>query len=426
MKKLFLFSLLLISISLQAQDIYIQCGKLIDTKNGKVLTNKTIIVSAKTIKSVEDGFISPTNSSDKVIDLKTKTVMPGWIDMHVHLEGETSPTAYLEEFTLNDADIAYDAEVFAKTTLLAGFTTVRDLGGTGVNVSLRNAIKAGKVIGPRIFTVEKSLASTGGHADPTNGYRKDLMGNPGPKEGVVNSVEDARQAVRQRYKNGADWIKITATGGVLSVAKSAGNPQFTQEEIEAIVSTAKDYGMKVAAHAHGDEGMQRAVKAGVKTIEHGTEMSDATMDLMIKYNAYLVPTITAGKTVEENAKKPNYYPAIVVPKALAIGPKIQGTFAKAYKKGVPIAFGTDAGVFQHGLNAREFVYMTEAGMPIMKALQSATITNAMLLDMDKQIGSIENGFLADIIATNDDPTQNVSTVNNVIFVMKEGVVYKSN
>ncbi|WP_309612624.1 amidohydrolase family protein [Flavobacterium sp.] len=426
MKKLFLFSLLLISISLQAQDTYIQCGKLIDTKNGKVLTNKTIIVSDKIIKSIEDGFVNPTNTTDKVVDLKIKTVMPGWIDMHVHLEGETSPTAYLEEFTLNDADIAYDAEVFAKTTLLAGFTTVRDLGGTGVNVSLRNAIKAGKVIGPRIFTVEKSLASTGGHADPTNGYRKDLMGNPGPKEGVVNSVEDARQAVRQRYKNGADWIKITATGGVLSVAKSAGNPQFTQEEIEAIVSTAKDYGMKVAAHAHGDEGMQRAVKAGVKTIEHGTEMSDATMDLMIKYNAYLVPTITAGKTVEENAKKPNYYPAIVVPKALAIGPKIQGTFAKAYKKGVPIAFGTDAGVFQHGLNAREFVYMTEAGMPIMKALQSATITNAMLLDMDKQIGSIENGFLADIIATNDDPTQNVSTVNNVIFVMKEGVVYKSN
>ena len=426
MKKLFLFTLLLISISLQAQDTYIQCGKLIDTKNGKVLNNKTIIVSAKTIKSVEDGFINPTNSSDKVIDLKTKTVMPGWIDMHVHVEEQTNPNAYLEEFTLNDAEIAYNAEGFGKATLLAGFTTVRDLGGTGVNVSLRNAINAGKVIGPRIFTAEKALASTGGHADPTNGYRKDLMGNPGPKEGVVNSAEDARQAVRQRYKNGADWIKITATGGVLSVAKSSGNPQFTQEEIEAIVSTAKDYGMKVAAHAHGDEGMQRAVKAGVKTIEHGTEMSDATMDLMIKYNAYLVPTITAGKTVEENAKKPNYYPEIVVPKALAIGPKLQGTFAKAFKKGVPIAFGTDAGVFQHGLNAREFVYMNEAGMPVIKALQSATITNAMLLDMDKQIGSIENGFLADIIATNDDPTQNVLTVNNVIFVMKEGVVYKSN
>jgi imidazolonepropionase-like amidohydrolase len=426
MKKLFLLSLLLVTAVLQAQDTYIQCGKLIDTKNGKVLTNKTIIVSGKTIKSIQDGFVNPTNTTDKVIDLKNKTVMPGWIDMHVHLESQTSPTEYLDEFTLNDADIAYNAEGYAKATLMAGFTTVRDLGGSGVNVSLRNAINAGKVVGPRVFTAEKALASTGGHADPTNGYRKDLMGNPGPKEGVVNSVEDAKQAVRQRYKNGADWIKITATGGVLSVAKSAGNPQFTQEEIEAIVATAKDYGMKVAAHAHGDEGMQRAVKGGVKTIEHGTEMSDATMELMIKYNAYLVPTITAGKTVEENAKKLNYYPAIVVPKALAIGPKIQGTFSKAYKKGVPIAFGTDAGVFQHGLNAREFIYMTEVGMPIMKALQCATTTNAMLLDMDKQIGSIEAGYLADIIATNEDPTQNVSTVTNVVFVMKDGVVYKSN
>ncbi len=424
MKKLLFISLLLIFGSTKAQDIYIQCGKLIDTKNGKVLTNKTIVVSGKIIKSIQEGFLLPTNSNDKIIDLKTRTVMPGWIDMHVHVEGETSPTAYLEEFTLNDADVAYNAEVFAKTTLLAGFTTVRDLGGTGVNVSLRNAINAGKVIGPRIFTAEKALASTGGHADPTNGYRKDLMGNPGPKEGVVNSIEDARQAVRQRYKNGADWIKITATGGVLSVAKSAGNPQFTQEEIEAIVATSKDYGMKVAAHAHGDEGMQRAVRGGVKTIEHGTEMSDVTMDLMIKYNAYLVPTITAGKTVEENAKKPNYYPAIIVPKALAIGPKIQGTFAKAYKKGVPIAFGTDAGVFQHGLNAREFIYMSEAGMPIMKALQAATTTNAMLLDMDKRIGSIEPGFLADIIATDSDPIENVNAVTNVIFVMKEGVQYK--
>ena len=406
------------------QDTYIHCGKLIDTKNGKVLTNKTIIVSSKLIKSIEDGFVTPTAATAKVIDLKSKTVMPGWIDMHVHFENQTSPTAYLDEFTLNDADIAYDAEGFAKTTLMAGFTTVRDLGGSGVNVSLRNAINSGKVIGPRIFTVEKSIASTGGHADPTNGYRKDLMGNPGPKEGVVNGIEEARQAVRQRYKNGADWIKITATGGVLSVAKSGSNPQFTQEEIEAIVSTAKDYGMKVAAHAHGDEGMQRAVRGGVKTIEHGTEMSETTMNLMIQYNAYLVPTITAGKFVAEKAAVPSYYPAIIVPKALAIGPKIQATFGKAYKKGVPIAFGTDAGVFPHGENAKEFIYMTEAGMPFMKALQSATITNAQLLDMDQKIGVLEPGFMADIIATNEDPSQNINTVTNVVFVMKEGVKYK--
>ena len=424
MKKLLLFSSLLITSIIFGQETYIQCGKLIDTRNGKVLGNKTIIIFGKTIKSVEEGFVNPTNSNTKVIDLKTKTVMPGWIDMHVHLEEQTSSAAYLEKFTLNDADIAYNAEGFGKATLMAGFTTVRDLGGTGVNVSLRNAINAGKVIGPRIFTAEKAIASTGGHADPTNGYRKDLMGNPGPKEGVVNSVEDARQAVRQRYKNGADWIKITATGGVLSVAKSSSNPQFTQEEMEAIVATAKDYGMKVAAHAHGDEGMQRAVKAGVKTIEHGTEMSEATMDLMIKNNCYLVPTITAGKTVEENAKKANYYPAVIVPKALSIGPKIQGTFAKAYKRGVPIAFGTDAGVFEHGKNAKEFIYMTEVGMPVIKAIQAATITNAMLLDMDKQLGVLESGYLADIIATDADPTQDISTVLTVAFVMKEGMVYK--
>jgi imidazolonepropionase-like amidohydrolase len=425
MKKLLLLFLLFCTVVSFAQETYIYCGKLIDTRNGRVLINKTIVVSGKTIKNIEDGFIIPLDTNTKIIDLKAKTVMPGWIDMHVHLEGETSPTAYLEEFTLNDADVAYNAEVLAKTTLMAGFTTVRDLGGTGVNVSLRNAIRSGKIIGPRIFTVEKAIGSTGGHADPTSGYRKDLMGNPGPKEGVVNSIDDAKQAVRQRYKNGADWIKITATGGVLSMAKSGSNPQFTEEEIAAIVSTAKDYGMKVAAHAHGDEGMQRAVKAGVKTIEHGTEMSEATMDLMIKNNAYLVPTITAGKAVAENALKKDYYPAIIVPKALAIGPRIQATFGKAYKRGVPIAFGTDAGVFEHGLNAKEFIYMVEAGMPIMKAIQSATITNAMLLDMDKQIGVIEPGYFADIIATELDPTQDINTVLKVIFVMKEGVVYKS-
>jgi imidazolonepropionase-like amidohydrolase len=426
MKKALLLAFVITATITTAQNTYILCGKLIDTRSGKVQTNKTIIVTDKTITRIEDGFILPKNTKDKTIDLKTKTVMPGWIDMHVHLEEETSPTSYLEEFTLNDADVAFNAEVIAKKTLMAGFTTVRDLGGSGVNVALRNAINSGKVTGPRVFTAEKSLASTGGHADPSNGYRKDLMGNPGPKEGVVNSVEDACQAVRQRYKNGADWIKITATGGVLSMAKSGTNPQFTEEEMLAIVTTAKDYGMKVAAHAHGDEGMRRAVIAGVKTIEHGTEMSEATMDLMIKNNCYLVPTITAGKTVEENAKKPNYYPEIVVPKALSIGPRIQETFAKAYKKGVPIAFGTDAGVFEHGQNAREFIYMTEAGMPIMKAIQCATITNALLLDMDKKIGVLEAGYLADIIATNEDPTADVKTVTDVIFVMKDGVVYKSN
>ena len=309
--------------------------------------------------------------------------------------------------------------------MLAGFTTVRDLGGTGVNVSLRNAINSGDIIGPRIYTSEKSLGTTGGHADPTNGSSRKLMGNPGPKEGVVNSIDDAKKAVRQRYKNGADCIKITATGGVLSVAKSGQNPQFTFEEIKAVVETANDYGMHVAAHAHGDEGMYRAVLAGVKTIEHGTLMSERTMDLMMKKNSFLVPTITAGKQVEEKARIPGYYPDIIVPKALAIGPKIQSTFGKAYKRGVPISFGTDAGVFPHGLNAKEFTYMVEAGMPEGECIQSATITNAKILKKEDLLGQIASGYYADIIATNDDPLDDISTLQNVVFVMKSGLVYKS-
>ena len=370
------------------------------------------------------GILPIQNPEDVVIDLKTKTVMPGLIDMHVHLEQETNPKRYLQKYTLNDADVAFNSVQFAKATLNAGFTTVRDLGGSGVNISLRNAINSGKVDGPRIFTAGKALASTGGHADPTNGNRKVLMGDPGPKEGVVNSVEDAKKAVRQRYKNGADCIKITATGGVLSVAKSGTNPQFTVEEIKAICETAKDYGMHVAAHAHGDEGMQRAIIGGVKTIEHGTLMSEETMELMKKHDVYYVPTITAGKEVEGKAKIKGFYPDIVVPKALAIGPQIQKTFAKAYEKGVGIAFGTDAGVFKHGENGKEFGFMVEAGMPAIQTILSATITNAKILEMENKIGQIKAGFIADIVATNEDPTQNISTMEDVVFVMKAGRVYK--
>ncbi|WP_117885044.1 metal-dependent hydrolase family protein [Aureibaculum luteum] len=424
MKKLLISFCLLFSFILPAQNTYLHCGKLIDTKDGKVLTEMTVIVSGNKITDVKSGYINPKSKKDNIIDLKSKTVMPGLIDMHVHLEGQLNPKSYIAPFVLNDADIAFDAQGFAKSTLLAGFTTVRDLGGSGVNVSLRNAINQGKVDGPRIFTAEKSLATTGGHADPTNGFSKKLMGNPGPKEGVVNSVEDARKAVRQRYKNGADLIKITATGGVLSVAKSGQNPQFTIEEIKAICETAKDYGMHVAAHAHGDEGMQRAIIGGVKTIEHGTLMSEETMELMKKHDAYYVPTITAGKSVADKAKIKGYFPEIIVPKALAIGPKIQSTFGKAYKKGVSIAFGTDAGVFDHGDNGKEFGYMVEAGMPAIETIQSATITNAKILEMPTEIGQIAIGFIADIVATDEDPTKNINTMENVVFVMKEGKVYK--
>ncbi len=406
-----------------AQDIYLQCGKVIDTKTGKVLTEKTIVVSGNKISKIQDGYISG-KKGETTIDLKNKTVMPGLIDMHVHIEGETNPKAYLKRYTDNEADLAFDAVGFAKTSLMAGFTTVRDLGGSGVNIALRKAIAQGKIVGPRVFTAGKILSTTGGHGDPTNGGKRSLIGDPGPKEGVVNSVEDARKAVRQRYKNGADLIKITATGGVLSVAKSGSNPQFTIEEIKAICETAKDYGFHVAAHAHGDEGMRRAVLGGVKTIEHGTLMSEKTMDLMKQYDAYLVPTITAGKEVTEKAKIDGYYPAIIVPKALDIGPKIQNTFKKAYDRGVGIAFGTDAGVFKHGQNGKEFGFMVEAGMPAIEAIQSATTTNAKILGMENELGQITAGFLADIVAVNDDPTQKIDTMENIVFVMKEGKIYK--
>ncbi|MBT8256156.1 MAG: amidohydrolase family protein [Bacteroidia bacterium] len=426
MKLTFFCLAILLTTLLPAQDIYLHCGKLIDTEQGKVLSNKTIVVSGKTVQRIENGFVNPSTSEDKVIDLRSKTVMPGLIDMHVHLENETNPNRYLQKFTLNDADVALNAAYFAKKTLMAGFTTVRDLGGSGVNVALGKAIAEGKVPGPRIFTAEKAIGTTGGHADPTNGRKKELMGDPGPMEGVINGEDDARKAVRQRYKNGADWIKITATGGVLSVAKSGQNPQFTQEEVNEIVKTAREYGMKVAAHAHGVEGMQRAIRAGVTTIEHGSLMDKKTAALMKEYGTYLVPTISAGKFVAIKAKEEGYYPAIIVPKALEIGSKIQNMYAMAYKEGVKIAFGTDAGVFPHGENGKEFGFMVEAGMPAMETIQSATIVNAEVLDMKGKLGILRGGYLADIIAVNDDPTQNIDTMEEVVFVMKEGKVYKHN
>src|SRR5260221_1411733 len=300
----FVFSM---SVSLGlSQRTFIHCGSLMDGKSKEVFSQMTIVVEGNKIVSLNKGFTKP-DSTGKVIDLSKKTVMPGLIDMHVHLESETSKDGLLKRFILNDVDVAFQSTVYAKRTLMAGFTTVRDCGGTGVNISLRNAINQGLVIGPRVFTSGKAIATTGGHADPTNGSRKELMGEPGPKEGVINSVEDARKAVRQRYKDGADFVKITATGGVLSVAKDGSGPQFSQEEVNAIVETAKDYGMIVAAHAHGAEEMKRAVLARGTTTDHGTLMTDEIMTLMIQKGTFHVPTIMPGKSAPQYAKIPDYY-----------------------------------------------------------------------------------------------------------------------
>ncbi len=417
--------LLAILFSAQAQQkTFVYCGTLINGKSDKAQNEMTIIIEGDKIIDVLKGY-AKRNKKDTYIDLKDKTVMPGWFDMHVHLESSYGPDKYMERFTANEADIAFQSTVYAKRTLMAGFTTVRDLGGTGVNTALRNAVNKGIVVGPRIYSAGKAIATTGGHADPTNGMKHLLMGNPGPEAGVVNSYDEAKKSVRQRYKNGADVIKITATGGVLSVAKDGQGPQFTMEELKGIVEAANDYGFVTAAHAHGAEGMKRAVIAGINSIEHGTLMTDEVRELMKKHGTYYVPTITAGKYVAEKAEVKGFYPEIVRPKARAIGPKIQATFAKAYKAGVLIAFGTDAGVFPHGENAKEFGYMVEVGMKPMEAIQSATMGAATLLRVDDKLGSIEVGKLADLVATDKNPLDDIYTTEHVRFVMKAGVVYKN-
>jgi imidazolonepropionase-like amidohydrolase len=402
----------------------LQCGRLIDPRAGRVLTNVSVVVEGTTIRGVDPG-VAAGAAGDTVIDLRTETCLPGLIDAHVHLTSEYTASSALDRFRLNPPDLAFKSVVFAERTLLAGFTTVRDLGGSaGVNVSLRNAIQAGRIRGPRVLTAGRSVATTGGHADPTNGMRADLAAYPTPEDGVINGPEDARRAVRQRYKDGADVIKITATGGVLSVASSGHNPQFTDEELRAVVEVASDYGFKVAAHAHGAEGLKRAVRAGVASIEHGTFLDDESVDLMKRHGTYYVPTIVAGKWVAEKSKIDGFFPEIVRSKAAAVGPVIQAAFAKAYKAGVKIAFGTDTGVSAHGDNAREFGYMVEAGMPALDAIRAATLDAATLLGIADTLGAVEAGKLADIVAVPQDPTVDIAAMQRVTFVMKNGVVYK--
>lgn len=401
----------------------VHCGNLIDGYADKVKTNYSILIEDGRIVSVEKGFVGVEDSS-RFVDLKNYTVLPGFIDMHVHIEHETGKNKYMNKFTQNPEDRAFESVVYARRTIMAGFTTVRDLGGSGVNIALRNAINKGLIMGPRIFTAGKALGVTGGHADPTNGFSRELMGNPGPKEGVVNGVAEARMAVRQRYKNGADLIKITATGGVLSLAKNGTGPHFQEDEIRAIVETARDYGFHVAAHAHGDEGMQRAVRAGVTTIEHGTYMSEKTMQMMKDNNTYFIPTLLAGAFVAEKAEEEGYYPEIIVPKAAMVGPQIFDTYKKAVKFGVPIGFGTDAGVFLHGHNGREFEIMVRGGMSPMQAIKCATSVNAGILNETENIGGIKVGVFADLVAVAGDPTQDIKLLQNIPFVMKDGKVVK--
>jgi imidazolonepropionase-like amidohydrolase len=403
----------------------LECGHLIDTANGKMLGATTIVIEGSRIKAVVNGVQPPAGA--KTIDLGTQTCMPGLIDAHTHLTDQTSRTSYVDKFHWNIADYAIRSTVYARRTLLAGFTTVRNVGDMdNESIALRNAINAGIVPGPRMYTAGKAMGTTGGHADPTNGYREDIAGDPGPTDGIINNADDAAKAVRMHYKLGADLIKIMPSGGVLDESSSGDNAQMTLEEIKAVVATAHDYGFTVAAHAHGAEAIRRAVIGGVDSIEHGTFMDAEDMRLMVEHGTWYVPTIIAGDFVARQSKVPGYYPPQVAAKAAAIGPLIQATAARAYKAHVKIAFGTDAAVYPHGQNAHEFELMVGAGMPPMFTIQAATINAAQLLKHDKELGTVAADKIADVVAVPGNPIDDISLMKQVSFVMKDGVVYKLN
>lgn len=421
-----LLALLLPAAALAAEPsgrLLVHAGRLVDGVSDAPREKVTVVVEGERIAAVEPGFRAPA-AGERLVDLSDATVLPGFIDLHVHLGTESSPSAYIERFTLDPADLALRAAAHARTTLRAGFTTVRNLGDSyNVTISLREAIRAGWVEGPRILTAGKSIATTGGHADPTNGWCDLIDGDPGPKEGVANGADEMAKAVRQRYKDRADLVKITATGGVLSLARSPNAPQFTDDEVAAVVRTARDYDLAVAVHAHGAEGTKRAIRAGVDSIEHGTQMDDEAIRLFREKGVWYVPTLSAGIFVGAKAKVPGYFRDVVRPKAELIGSQIRATAAKAVRAGVPIAFGTDAGVSPHGENGKEFGYLVEAGMTPMDAIRSATSRAAKVLRASKDLGSVEAGKYADLVALRKDPLADVSVLATPPdLVMKGGAV----
>lgn len=411
---------LLSIVGFNSQATNVLCGHVFDAERGKMQTQQVLTMSDGLIESVADF-----DSQIIDLDFSKRYCLPGLIDAHTHLASEMGPGSYMYKYTLNAPDVTLNAVKHGQLTLQAGFTTVRDLGDSfGVTVALREAIKAGKVTGPRIYTSGESLATTGGHADPSNGYRDGLISPPTADDGVINSASEARRAVRKHYQDGTDLIKITATGGVLSQAASSDNSQFTDEELQAIIATANDYGFKVAAHAHGKQGMIRAIKAGVSSIEHGSYLDDEVIKLMKKHGTYLVPTLMAGAFVTEKAQIDGYFPPMVKKKAATIGPIIASAFNRAYLAGVKIAFGTDTGVSAHGQNAEEFALMVANGMSPAEALMAATIKAADLIG-EQKLGQLKAGFYADMVVTTENPLENINTLLTIPVVIKNGQVIKN-
>ncbi|HKA91042.1 MAG TPA: amidohydrolase family protein [Haliangiales bacterium] len=405
-----------------AQTVAVKAARLYDPRTGTLVTPGLVVVDKD--KIVQVGGAAPAQA--QIIDLGDATLLPGFIDAHTHVSHEAGPDwrqDFVDEFQRSPAEDALRATEYTKRTLLAGFTTVRDVGaGDLVDVALRNAIAAGKIVGPRMLVSTAAIGTTGGHCDGSNGIRPGVLARPAV-DGVADGAEAIRAKVREVIKNGADVVKVCATGGVLSMSDEVDSAQLTQPELDALVDEAHARKRKVAAHAHGTEGARRAVVAGVDSIEHGSFLDEATLQLMKKKGTYLVPTALALQGVKERYDKGNLHPD-AIPKYLAASKSHAQAMKRALALGVKIAFGTDAGVYPHGRNAEEFHLLVELGMKPGDALRAGTLSAAQLLGVDNRVGTLEPGKLADIVAVPGDPLRDIRATEHVLFVMKEGQIYK--
>ena len=407
----------------------IQCGILLRIPGQPPLLRVSVIVKGNTIDEVRNSFVDgqtlerPSDVTVETIDLRDAFVMPGMIDAHTHITQQPRGSVVRSSAYQSDAHTAVRAVGLAARLLQAGFTTIRDVGSTGdAAFALRDSIRDGAIAGPRMLVSGDPITPVGGHADLTI---PPYDVTPLARLNVINGPIEARGAVRALVRRGADVIKVTATGGVLSDAGSGIEQQLFADELTAAVETAHLLGRKVAAHAHGAAGIKAALRAGVDSIEHGTYLDDEAIALFLASGAFLVPTVLAGETVAERAKTPGYYPPDVERKALEVGPRVKLALARAAAAGVRIAFGTDSGVVDHGENARELVYMVEAGMSESAAITAATMSAAELLGLSDRLGSVEPGKLADLVATRRNPLLDITELQRVQFVMKDGRIYRN-